>query len=207
MIVTTLPDISRRLNFYAGAQHLPPLFFVSDETRLADPGPVIARLPQGAGVIFRHYGHPERGDLAAHLRRICRVRRLLFLVAGDLRLALSVNADGIHLPEHLLGAPDNIIHHIRQRGGWITAAAHGPAALQRARRLGADAALLAPVFPTNSHPDTKTIGVVRFTDWARSAALPVYALGGVNNHTAARLLGSRCAGIAALDGLLHEGSE
>jgi thiamine-phosphate pyrophosphorylase len=67
-----------------------------------------------------------------------------------------------------------------------------------ARRLGADAALLSPVFPTRSHPGGAVLGPVRFRLLARQARLPVIALGGMTGAKA-RALGWRSW--AAIDGL------
>ena len=41
---------------------------------------------------------------------------------------------------------------------------------------------------------------------AARAALPVYALGGVNAQTIERLVGARLAGIAAIEGLVPDHS-
>ncbi len=87
---------------------------------------------------------------------------------------------------------------MRRPGGLVAAAAHGPAGLYRARRAGADAALLSPVYPTASHPRAPTLGPLRFAAWARRAPLPVYALGGVTAVTARRLAASNAAGLAGI---------
>ncbi|WP_343868577.1 thiamine phosphate synthase, partial [Caenispirillum bisanense] len=62
--------------------------------------------------------------------------------------------------------------------------------------LGADAALLSPVFPTRSHPGAATLGPWRFSLWAGAARLPVVALGGVTAATARRL--GHAAGTAGI---------
>jgi len=158
---------------------LPRTVLMTDEARHPDPGPAIAGLAAGSAVIFRHYGAANRRGLAEKLARQCRSRHLLFLVAGDPRLALAVNADGLHIPERLVLGPGN--WRLWRRPGWlVTAAAHSPAALARAARAGVDAALLSPVFATRSHPGAPTIGPLRFAAWARRAAVPVYALGGLS---------------------------
>ena len=82
----------------------------------------------------------------------------------------------------------------------ITVAAHSLIALQHARHLGADAALLAPVFATASHPDARPLGPLRFSAWAGESPVPVYALGGVTAANAGRLAGSGAAGIAGIAG-------
>jgi len=184
------------------SRRLPPLILLTDDVRLPDPAAAVSRLRRGSAVILRHYNTPDRAALARTLARICRRRGLRLLIAGDWRLAAAVGADGVHLPEGLVrrgpgawnaGLP-------RRPGFLVTAAAHSPAALFRAVRAGADAALLSPVFPTASHPGAPTLGVLRFALWCRSAPLPVYALGGVDTRTAPRLAGSGLAGLAGIGG-------
>ena len=173
---------------------------MTDRTRLPDPLPAAAALPAGAAVVLRHYDipEPEREDLGRRLAALCRRRGLALLVAGDLRLAIRLGAAGLHLPEHRLAA----IPAARRHGlPLVTVAAHGEATLMRAAGLGADAALLSPVFATASHPGTRTLGPVRFARLVHRAKLPVYALGGIDSMTAPRLTGSGAAGLAAIGGL------
>ena len=83
----------------------------------------------------------------------------------------------------------------------LTVAAHGRAGLARGRRLGADAVVLSPVFPTASHPGAAALGLLRWAALAaRGGARPVVALGGVGSRNAVRL--PRWAGgLAAIGGL------
>ncbi|MGE0665264.1 MAG: thiamine phosphate synthase [Sphingomonadales bacterium] len=180
----------------ARARGLPPLWFMTDRAQVADPLAAAAALPRGAGVILRDYDAADRPALAAALAETCRERSLLFLVAGDERLAARVGADGLHLPEWQSA---RIVPIRRRRPAWlITAAAHGAVALRRAARAGADAAFLSPVFPTRSHPGARHLGPVRFAALARSTDMPVYALGGVDGGNIMRLRACGSAGIAAI---------
>ena len=197
-----LADLARALNFHSRSRRrLPPLALLTDQGRLADPLGAARRLPAGSLVILRHYDAPDRPILAARLGRLCRARRLVLVVAGDLGLAIQLNA-GLHLPEGLAKAasPRLRLWHLRG-GGLLTVAAHSAAALRRGRRLGADAALLSPVFPTASHPEAAGLGPLAFRCLCRQAGVPVYALGGITARTAPRLTGSGAAGIAAISGL------
>jgi thiamine-phosphate pyrophosphorylase len=205
-VATTLTERTRRLNSRAGQRRrLPALLLMTDEARLPDPEAAAARLPRGAGVVLRHYGQApaQRAALAERLAALCRRRGLILLVAGDARLAFAVGAAGVHLPEGLARFPR--AWRAFARPGWlVTAAAHGPAALARAARAGADAALLAPVFPTASHPGAPAIGPLRFALWCRAAALPVYALGGIDAARARRLAAGGAAGIAGIGGVVAQ---
>ena len=195
-----LAAIARQLNARRGAaRRLPSLVLVTDAERLVDPVPAAGRLPRGSAVILRHYGAAERAALARRLARLCRARGLVLLVAGDARLAAAVGAGGIHLREREIRRASDWR---RRRPTWlITVAAHSRASLVAAHRAGADAALLAPVFATASHPGAPTLGPVRFAALACASPLPVIALGGIDARTAPRLKASGAAGLAAISGL------
>ncbi|MFP4002747.1 MAG: thiamine phosphate synthase [Alphaproteobacteria bacterium] len=199
MTAETLTEVAEALNRRYRRRHggdLPPLLMLTDEKRLPDPLAALGGLPEGSAVILRHYGLTagERRALAAELRAATRKRGILLLIAGDEGLARETEADGVHLPERAV-RPDG---RMAGRFRLVTAAAHSAAALERAARAGADAALLSPVFPTASHPGAASIGVERAAAWAARAPLPVYALGGVSHETARRLLPHPFAGIAGV---------
>jgi thiamine-phosphate pyrophosphorylase len=181
-------------------RRLPKLWLFTDARRLPDPRPAVVRLPRGlAGVVLRHDGEPEREALGRDLARICRARRFVLVVAGDARLAAALGA-GVHLRS---GHWPCQVRPARLRRGnrLITSSAHGPADLRRAARAGATLVFLSPVFATASHPGAKTLGPVRWSRVARSARLPVAALGGINRTSIRRLPVTVCKAIGAIGAL------
>ncbi len=205
--MATLTNLARRLNSpglppaperTSHVPILPPLILMTDTERLPDPEIAAASLPEGSAIILRHYGAEGRQALARRLVSLCRLHRLKLLIAGDARLAAALRADGIHLPEAMALRGPGAWRRWRRPGWIVTAAAHSPAALFRAARAGADAALLGPVFHTASHPDAPPIGVPRFAAWRRLSPIPVYALGGISAATARRLAASGAVGFAAI---------
>lgn len=192
----TVAEAVRPLKCARPVGTLPARLLMTDAARVADPATDIARLESGDAVIVRDYGRPERAAHAHALKRLCRRRGLLLLVAGDARLARAIGADGLHLPESLVAAPG---WRRSKRPGWlVTAAAHSRAAIARAFACGVDAVLVSPVFPTASHPGSRTLGLLRFARLARASRLPVYALGGISAATLRRLNGLPIAGIAGI---------
>ena len=119
------------------------------------------------------------------------------LVGAD---ALRLAGAGVHLPERMARRTGPLKR--ARPGVTVTVAAHSLPALIRARRAGADAALLSTVFESRSPSAGRPLGPVRFAALVRQAGLPVYALGGVKTKNAPRLLGSGAAGLAMVDGLL-----
>ena len=173
---------------------------VTDERRGGDPLALAARLPRGSTLIFRHYEAPDRSVLAIRLAVICRKNRLKLRVAGDLDLAMRAHA-GLHLPDRMAKRASPRIRLWQRRGGTLTVAAHGRSGLRRAAELGAEAALLSPLFPTNSHPGAKPLGLQAFRRLARGAKLPVIALGGIDRTSVLQLKSAPIAGVAAVGAL------
>ena len=178
---------------------LPRLFFFTDPARVPDRESVLARLPRGAGVVYRAFGAPDAVVRGRRLARIARRRGLVLLAGADAGLAAAIGADGVHLPER---AANSAVGLRRARPGWIvTAAAHSAAAIGRARRAGADAVFVSPVFPSASPSAGRPLGPLRFAQLMRGARLPVYALGGIDAGTAQRIARAGLAGYAAVDAL------
>ncbi len=174
------------------AKTLPALWLISDARNDAGLERALAKLPRGSGLIYRHYhlAGPDRLARFRALRRIARVRGHRIVLADSALTAREWGADGIY------GAARSLWP---RRAGLIhLATAHDMAELGLAARLGADAALLSPVFATRSHPGGRTLGAVRFRLLARQAALPVIALGGMTRGRAQSL---RWTHWAAIDGL------
>ncbi len=179
---------------------LPRLFFFTDPARTPDPLAVIARLPRGAGVVFRAFGDPQAVAKGRRLVRAAHRRGLLVLAGADAGLAAAIGADGVHLPERGAWRAPGVR---RGRPTWIvTAAAHSEPAIAAARRAGAAAVFVSPVFPSASPSAGRPIGPLRFAALTRGAGLPVFALGGVGAETARRLTRSGAAGLAAIESLL-----
>ena len=184
---------------------LPAFFLMTDEKRLPDPVAAATVLPPNCAVIFRHYGVPDREEIARRLIAVASRKNIRVLIAADARLALKVGADGLHLPESMAALGPGPWRAWRKPGWLVTAAAHSPMALFQAKAAGADAALLSPVFSTASHPDRAPLGAVRFQSWCRRSPLPTYALGGISISTFKRLRGGSALGYAGISGFINGG--
>ena len=96
------------------------------------------------------------------------------LVGDDEELARAVGAHGLHLSSGRLMQATR-----RPSFEWVAASCHDAADLARAATLGADFALLSPVLPTASHPESRGIGWDQFARLIERSPLPVFALGGM----------------------------
>jgi len=175
---------------------LPRLWLFTDRRRLPDPRASIAGLPAGrAGVVLRHDDDPTRAALGRDVARICRARRLLLVVAGDLRLAAALRA-GVHLRGGYWPGP------VRPPG-VVTSSAHSVRDVVRARRAGARLVFLSPAFPTASHVGAAGLGPLRWGTMAYYGGVRtgMAALGGVYGRNVTRLPSNFCQAIGAIGAL------
>ncbi len=168
-------------------RHLPAVIMPTDLSRSPDPVAALVNLPRGSAVILRDAGHPARLGIGQALRDATRARGQVLLVSGDIDLAARLDADGLHLPEGMVGSRAGRAWRRRHPTALVTAACHSLPALRRAERAGADMALLSPLFPTASHPGGRVLGPYRAAAMARAPYLPVLAMGGIDRRTCNRL--------------------
>lgn len=158
---------------------LPKVWLMTDARFGDDLIPAIRRLPQGSGVIFRHYQlvSAKRRKLFRQVQRVCRQRGHMLILAGGEKDALQWRADGFHAR----GATG--------RSKLIRSApVHDLSELRGAARNQADLVFISPLFPTQSHPDGAVLGRMAFTRLAKLARpMRVIALGGITRQNAPSL--------------------
>lgn len=176
---------------------LPALLFFTDPERTPDIETAAQRLPRGSAIVLRTFGAADAEDQARRLAAIARRRGLKLLIGADHELAARVKAHGVHLPERLAHRASRI-----RRPGWlVTAAAHSPRAARTALAAGADAAVVSAIFPSRSPSAGPPMGPIRLARLVSTTGGPVYALGGINDKTARRLLRAGLVGLAAVEAL------
>ena len=168
-------------------QPLPREWLMTDQRqgdRLFD---ALARLPAGAGIVFRHYALPaeERWRLYREVRGIARRDGHLLLLGGPADEARAWRADGSHGP-----GPGE---------GLRTAPAHDLREIRAAERAGAALIFLSPVYRTRSHPGAPVLGPAEFGRLCRRTRLPVVALGGMDRRRARALRLRGAWGWAGID--------
>lgn len=155
----------------------PRTWLMTDERLGGRLWDAIDRLPEGSGIVFRHYGldRDARAELAARVSTICRERAFALAVAADADLARAVGADLIHKPaEPATDLPFSLpIHSMVEAVG--------------AGRLAASLIFVSPVFETRSHPGRTALGADLAKRIAKTARAPAIALGGMDARKFAHL--------------------
>ena len=127
----------------------------------------------------------------------CQSRGMALLLNGLPELMRQIGAAGLHLRSDelmaLSGRPVDRQH-------WLAVSCHDPIQLRQAARIGADFAVLGPVYATLTHPDVKPLGWEAFAAMVEEAAMPVFALGGLGDADLEEARGRGAQGVAAIRG-------
>jgi 8-oxo-dGTP diphosphatase len=137
-------------------------------------------------------------SLAQETLMRCHAQGARLLLNSAPELAQELGADGVHLNSGRLMA---LSSRPVGREMLVGASCHNAGELRRASELELDFALLSPVLPTASHPAAKPLGWQRFAALTDEAALPVYALGGMNEQLIPTAWTHGGQGIAGISGL------
>ncbi|CAH9014668.1 Nudix family hydrolase [Candidatus Nitrosacidococcus sp. I8] len=114
--------------------------------------------------------------LAEKAKNLCANYQAALLVNSHFEWINTVNVDGIHLTSNQLM---NLSNRPLDSDQWVVASCHNKEELAHAARIGVDFAVLGPVFKTQSHPNTSSMGWQQFQEFIKEVPFPVYGLGGL----------------------------
>jgi thiamine-phosphate pyrophosphorylase len=137
----------------------------------------------------------ERLDLLHRLVALGHRHGAAVGVHEDIAAALAAGADFVHLPD---GASAEAARARLGGAVLIGVSAHDAAGIARAAAEGADYATLSPIFVSASKPEYQAIGLATLAEAARAAALPLLALGGIDEATLAGAVAAGAAGVAVM---------
>ncbi|MFJ2995669.1 thiamine phosphate synthase, partial [Pandoraea sp. NPDC087047] len=123
---------------------------------------------------------PQYVWLAEQALECCRRHSARLLLSAPLNVALTVEADGVHLTSTRLMScnsrpmPPEFL---------LSVACHDARQIRHAEQIGADLITLSPVLPTKTHTSAEPLGWARFRELVSLTSIPVYALGGMSAQT------------------------
>ncbi|RMG31875.1 MAG: Nudix family hydrolase [Gammaproteobacteria bacterium] len=135
--------------------------------------------------------------LVQRVKACCDAHGARLLVNRHLELA-ERHGLGVHLAQDQL---EILTRRPLSSRRLVAASCHDARSLALASGLGLDFAVLSPVLPTASHPEARPLGWDQFEALVARATLPVYALGGLQEHHFPEARAHGAQGIAAIRGL------
>jgi 8-oxo-dGTP diphosphatase len=176
---------------------------------LVTPAPEVAHRAALERVSARlaRFGRPSatswlqvrRGELTAgewqDWTALCTEHRMQAVANTSLETAFALGATAVHVNSDRLASLDQ-----RPDLPLVGASAHSREEIDRAADLGLDYVILGSVKMTASHPGRAGLGWYAWSDLARWAALPVYAIGGLTPDDLSQAHASGATGIAMING-------
>lgn len=127
--------------------------------------------------------------------RLAHSHGALVVINDDADIARRVDADGLHLSASSLAEVTQ-----RPDFAWVGASCHTAEEIARAGELCLDYALLGPVLPTPTHPESTGLGWSEFARRRDGNTLPVFALGGMKKELLCEAQNHGAHGIALMRG-------
>jgi thiamine-phosphate pyrophosphorylase len=159
--------------------------------------PARAAIEAGATVIQLRLKGAPTDAVIEHGRPIlalCRESGLAFVVNDDVRAALALGADGVHL-----GRSDEGAELAAASGLLLGLSASTAGEAREAESRGAAYVGAGPVWETPSKTDADPpIGLEGLSEICRAVAVPVVAIGGVDASNAADCIRAGAAGVAVI---------
>lgn len=160
----------------------------------------VGRALQGGltAVIVRrpHANAREVYDLTRQLRPATRRFNCRLIVNDRLDVALTADADGVHLGERSI--PIAAARRILRADMLLGCSTHDFDAAARREKEGADYVLLGSIFPTSSHPGEAGIGTEHLREAVLRTKIPVVAIGGIDPTNVRHIVRAAAAGAAAI---------
>lgn len=136
--------------------------------------------------------------LVPAVQQLCRQFGTRLLLNADPALVAGTGADGVHLGSASLRA---LSARPLSGGHIVGASCHTLEDIRHAEMLGLDFVVVSPVQQTASHPEARPLGFAGLQQLTEQAALPVYALGGMQLSDRDAAFRHGAQGIAAISGL------
>ena len=162
------------------------LLLISDSTRFETNQKMLDVIEHALvggvdGLLLRekHLDSAKLLALASQARELTTKYNAKLIIHTQADIAQAVDADGVHLDSKSINEVPKIRSWLNQPM-LISASCHSSDELNIAQEMGADFALLSPVFPTQSHPSAPSLGAEQFLKLARQSDIPVVALGGID---------------------------
>jgi len=125
----------------------------------------------------------------------------ILILNDSLSMLVTAQADGQHLPEGLLVAPEG--GYLTELDGLIGYSVHSVENAIKAVALGADYIVVGTIYASQSHPEVAPHGVRIISEITSVAAVPVIAIGGITPENVAACINAGASGVAVLSPIMR----
>jgi thiamine-phosphate pyrophosphorylase len=136
-------------------------------------------------------------DWAVRILKLCRIHDAIFIVNDRLDVALTANADGVHLGQRDL--PAHLARTLLGKEKILGISVSSLAEAEIAVRAGCNYVGLGHIYPTFSKQKTgRPLGTICITEISQNLSVPVIAIGGITASNAGDVIRAGATGIAVI---------
>jgi len=140
-------------------------------------------------------------ELALKTSDIVKSKNLPFIINDRIDIALSCDADGVHLGQEDM--PVSFARKILGKNKLIGISVNTEKEAVKAELEGADYLGVGPIFPTSSKENLRSLlGLDGLKAIRKKVNIPILAVGGINKQNAGQIIDSGADGIAVISAIL-----
>jgi thiamine-phosphate pyrophosphorylase len=137
--------------------------------------------------------------IAQELRRLCAESGVLFIVNDHLDITLTTGADGLHLGQEDM--PLSVARRLLSMDMILGGSVNTVEQARAAEAEGADYIALGSIYPTDSKEKPNVVGVDRLGQVREATALPLVAIGGIDEGNAGEVSANGADAVAVISAL------
>ncbi len=141
-------------------------------------------------------------NLAVRIKRITSRFHVPLIINDRVDVALAADADGVHVGQSDL--PANIVRKILGPDKLLGVSVQTTQEALRAAQDGADYLGVGAMFATATKTDAKLVSMEELKHIRAAVALPIVVIGGINQQTAPRFLGTGINGLAVVSAVVAQ---
>ena len=132
-------------------------------------------------LIYRNYDEKLNIDLLNDIKKICKIKKMMFFLSNNTKLALKLNLDGAYIPSF----NNNLKHcnYIKKKNFILLGSAHNLKQIREKERQSVDAIFLASLF----NKKKTYLGFNKFKNLSKLTKVKIIALGGINKNNLKRI--------------------
>jgi len=140
-------------------------------------------IPKNSTIIYRNYQNLSDIETIIKIKKICKKKKLYFILCNNIKLAIKLNLDGAYIPSF----NKNYTHNCFQlkKGFILIGSAHNLKEIRIKENQNIKNIFLSPLFKTSKYKDF--LGIYRFLNLTKLTKKDIVSLGGINKNNLKRL--------------------
>jgi len=201
-------ELLSRLTRQQKIKNLTGLYVIIDTDTLGLKGEVDAArkaIDGGAKVIQLRDKQHSKGELLAiaqKLADLCHKSNALFIVNDYLDIALTSEADGVHIGQGDL--PPSVIRKELPVDKVIGLSTSTVAEARKAEAEGVDYVAIGSIFPSPTKPKATVVGLERLRQVRKAISIPIVVIGGINRQNIGEIIKAGADSAAVISAVLNQ---